>query len=120
MMTPSNLLFVGIYGSVVALDRSTGQQKWSTRLKEGSFTVGNGFVNILVQGNVLYAATQGEVFCLDGLSGKILWRNEMRGYRYGLASLATVNGMSDVNQAVRIEEECRRQSEQSSATTTTD
>jgi len=119
-MTLSNLLFVGIYGSVVALERSTGQQRWSTKLKDGNFSVGNGFVNILVQGNVLYAATQGEVFCLDGLSGKILWRNEMKGYRYGLASLATLEGGTDVNQAVRMEDECRRQSEQSSSSATTD
>jgi hypothetical protein len=36
-MKTSDLIFVGIKGSVVALNRATGQQVWVARLKGGDF-----------------------------------------------------------------------------------
>ena len=42
-MKTSDLVFIGIKGSVVALNRTTGKQVWVTRLK------GSDFVNIVVQ-----------------------------------------------------------------------
>ena len=41
-MKTSDLVFIGIKGSVVALDRATGQQVWATHLK------GSDFVNVVV------------------------------------------------------------------------
>ena len=46
-MKNSKLLYVGIKGSVVALDPASGQQVWATRLK------GNDFVNLIVQDDTL-------------------------------------------------------------------
>ena len=34
-MKTSDLVFIGIKGSVIALDRATGQQVWATHLKIG-------------------------------------------------------------------------------------
>ena len=42
-MKISGLAFIGIKGSVVALNRFTGQQVWTTYLK------GSDFVNVVVQ-----------------------------------------------------------------------
>jgi outer membrane protein assembly factor BamB len=42
-MKTSELVFIGIKGSVVALDRATGQQVWATRLK------GSDFVKMILQ-----------------------------------------------------------------------
>jgi len=42
-MKTSDLVFIGIKASVVALDRATGQQVWATHLK------GSDFVNVVVQ-----------------------------------------------------------------------
>jgi outer membrane protein assembly factor BamB len=82
-MKTSELVFVGIKGSVVALNRATGQQEWAARLK------GRDFVNVLLEEDVLLASCDGEVFCLDALNGKGLWHNPLKGYGTGLASLAT-------------------------------
>jgi len=56
------LVFVGIKGSVVALNRATGQQVWATRLK------GSEFVNVVPQDGAVLASCHGEIFCLDPLS----------------------------------------------------
>jgi outer membrane protein assembly factor BamB len=58
-MVPNNLIFIGIKGTVVALDRATGSEVWRSELK------GKDFVNVVLQDGDLYATTKGEVFCLD-------------------------------------------------------
>ncbi|MBI2924820.1 MAG: PQQ-binding-like beta-propeller repeat protein [Verrucomicrobia bacterium] len=46
------LVFVGIGGSVVAMNRATGEKVWHTRLK------GSDFVNVLLDRDQLYATTR--------------------------------------------------------------
>jgi outer membrane protein assembly factor BamB len=48
-MKSSDLVFIGIKGSVIALDRATGQQVWATHLK------GSNFVNVAVQNGAVLA-----------------------------------------------------------------
>jgi len=76
-MKSSELVFVGIKGSVVALNRATGQQVWATRLK------GSDFVNVTLQQGILLASCCGEIFCLDPLTGKALWHNPLKGFGPG-------------------------------------
>ena len=57
-MSQTNLIFIGIAGTVVALDRSTGSEVWRSKL-------GGDFVNVFLQDGDLYAATKGEFFRLD-------------------------------------------------------
>jgi len=85
-MAASDLLFVGIKGSVVALDRATGTQVWTTRLK------GTDFVNVVLSGGDLFAACRGELFCLDQSTGFIRWRNPLKGLGYGLVTIAVQGG----------------------------
>src|ERR1035438_10153220 len=82
-MKTSELVFIGIKGSVVALNRFTGQQAWATRLK------GSDFVNVVLQDEVVLASCCGEVFCLNALTGKGLWHNPLKGFGTGLATIAT-------------------------------
>src|SRR5215472_1110297 len=82
-MKTSDLIFIGIKGSVLALYRSTGQQAWTTRLK------GMDFVNVILEDGKVLATCCGEIFCLDALEGKVLWHNPLKGYGRGLASIAT-------------------------------
>jgi outer membrane protein assembly factor BamB len=84
----SSFIFLGVKGRVIALDRATGQQLWNTELKAGDF------VNLVVDEELVIAATRGEVFGLDANSGKILWRNGLPGMGFGLISVATANGVS--------------------------
>jgi len=81
-MKTGDLLFVGIKGSVVALRRDSGEQVWGTQL-------GGTFVNVILDNEKLLAASRGEIFCLDPLTGRQLWHNPLRGYGIGLVTMAT-------------------------------
>ena len=82
-MKSSELVFVGIKGMVVALNRATGQQVWATPLK------GLDFVNVTFQDGMLLASSHGEIFSLDPLTGQRLWHNPLKGFGTGLATIAT-------------------------------
>jgi outer membrane protein assembly factor BamB len=79
----TDLLFVGIKGSVLAIRKYDGAIAWSTKLRRGS-----SFVPILQEGDRLYAASGGEVTCLNGASGRVLWNNRLPGYGMGYAAIA--------------------------------
>jgi len=82
----SSLLFVGIKGSVVALDQSSSEEVWTARLD------GSDFVNLAVQDSCIYATTRGEVFCLSAVSGEIRWHNPLKGFGLGLATIGLPGG----------------------------
>ena len=81
-MKTSELVFIGIKGSVVALNRATGQQVWATHLK------GSDFVNVVLQDEAVLATCCGELFCLDPLKGDTVWHNPLKGFGTGLATIA--------------------------------
>lgn len=82
-MRTSDLIFVGIKGSVVALYRTTGQIAWAASLK------GVDFVNLVLEDDKVLATCSGEIYCLDALAGKVLWHNPLKGFGRGLATIAT-------------------------------
>lgn len=93
-MRTSELVFIGIRGTVIALDRSTGQQVWSTRLR------GMDFVNVVLDGGAVLAMCAGEIFCLEALSGQLLWHNPLKGLGRGLATIVTEGNPADSNSAI--------------------
>jgi outer membrane protein assembly factor BamB len=82
-MKTSDLVFIGIRGSVTALNRATGEQVWTTHLK------GSDFVNVVVEDDAILAACRGEIFCLDPATGNGRWHNPLKGFGIGLAAIAT-------------------------------
>jgi outer membrane protein assembly factor BamB len=82
-MKITDLVFIGIRGSVVALNRATGEQVWATHLKVSDF------VNVVVQNEAVLASCHGEVFCLDPFTGEGRWHNPLKGFGFGLATMAT-------------------------------
>ena len=108
-MKSSELIFIGIKGSVIALNRANGEEKWVRRLK------GYDFVNIVLENNRILATTYGEIFCLDAVTGDTLWHNRLKGYGIGLATIATSNGSG----TAPILAEKRRQDEAASAAAAT-
>ena len=100
-MNTSDLIFIGIKGSVVALYRDTGQQAWATRLK------GSDFVNVVLERDKVLATAYGEIFCLDALAGKVLWHNPLKGYGRGLATMATEDNPDGSNASVLSEKHRR-------------
>jgi outer membrane protein assembly factor BamB len=81
-----NAIYLGIKGTVVALNRSTGEEIWRTALK------GSDFVSVVLDGNQLYATTKGEFFCLDTATGQPRWHNKLSGMGTGLITIATPTG----------------------------
>jgi outer membrane protein assembly factor BamB len=89
MTTVDQLVFVGLNGYVVALDRDTGSIVWSNN------ELKSGYVTLLLDGDRLIVSTNGYIFCLDPLSGRVLWNNPMSGYGAGApTSLLSVRGTS--------------------------
>jgi outer membrane protein assembly factor BamB len=75
-------LFIGIRGYVLAIDRATGEDVWSTSLK------GAEFVNVVLDGEQLFASSKGRLYRLDPTTGRILWENGLTGMGWGLVSIA--------------------------------
>lgn len=87
MRSIDQLVFVGLNGYAVALDRDTGEIVWSNdELKSG-------YVTLLLDGDRLIVSTNGYLFCLDPLTGRVLWDNRMSGYGAGTpTALVSVRG----------------------------
>jgi outer membrane protein assembly factor BamB len=83
------LVFVGLNGWAVALDRDTGQIVWSNDQMK------SGYVTLLLDGDRLIVSTNGYIYALDPLTAEILWHNPMKGYGGGTpTSLISIRGQS--------------------------
>ncbi|MBL9163071.1 MAG: PQQ-binding-like beta-propeller repeat protein [Planctomycetaceae bacterium] len=92
MVTVEQLIFVGLNGYALALDRDSGEIVWSNdKMKSG-------YVTLLLDGDRLIASTNGYIYCLEPLTGEIRWNNPLKGYGVGApTSLVSVRGqVSDV------------------------
>jgi len=102
-LLPKDLLFAGIRGHIVALDKSTGTERWRLKLK------GAEFVHVVTDGALLYASTRGEIFAVDPATGTLLWRNPMKGLGLGLVAL--LGSQADRGQADQLLNEASRQAD---------
>lgn len=98
-----DLLYVGIKDCVVALDRRDGSEVWRTKLKNA------GFVSVLWDGDALFAASRGEVYCLDPAGGAVVWQNPMKGLGLGLVGMASTWQAESSTRYETIAEQKRRQ-----------
>jgi outer membrane protein assembly factor BamB len=103
-MPNSSLLYVGIRGTVLALDRATGQLVWDAKLKGGDF------VYVTLQDDALYATSRGEIFCLDPATGQLRWHNPLKGYGLGFMSVASGDNGQTLLAKARRQEDLERQS----------
>src|SRR2546427_10792557 len=87
-MKISDLIFVGLRGYALALHRDTGDVVWSNNKMK------SGYVSLLLDGDRLIASTNGYMYCLDPLTGEILWHNPLTGYGTGPTSLISVRGQA--------------------------
>jgi hypothetical protein len=88
-MTIDELVFVGLNGYALALNRDTGEIVWyNDQMKSG-------YVTLLLDGDRLIVSTNGYIYCLDPLNGQIQWNNPLSGYGSGApTSLLSVRGQS--------------------------
>lgn len=87
-MNFDHLIFIGLNGYALALDRDTGDIVWSNDQMK------SGYVTLLLDGDRLIASTNGYIYCLDPATGSILWHNPLKGYGMG-APTALVSVRSD-------------------------
>jgi outer membrane protein assembly factor BamB len=92
-MTIDQLIFVGLNGYALALDRESGEIVWSNDQMK------SGYVTLLLDGDRLIASTNGYIYCLDPLTGEIRWHNPLKGYGAG-APTAMVSVRGQTSQTV--------------------
>jgi len=86
-MSIDRLIFVGLNGYALALDRETGEIVWSNDQMK------SGYVTLMLDGDRLICSTNGYIYCLDPLTGEIRWHNPLKGYGMGTpAALVSVWG----------------------------
>jgi outer membrane protein assembly factor BamB len=89
VMTIEQLIFVGLNGYALALDRDTGEIVWSNDQMK------SGYVTMLLDFDRLIVSTNGYIYCLDPLTGNIQWHNPLRGFGIGApTSLVSVRGQT--------------------------
>jgi outer membrane protein assembly factor BamB len=88
-MPIDRLIFIGLNGYVLALDRESGDLIWSNS------EMHSGYVTLLLDGDRLIASTNGYIYCLDPLTGKIWWHNPLRGFGVGApTAMVSVRGQT--------------------------
>jgi len=90
-MTINELVFVGLNGKVVALNRDTGDEVWKW---EPTTRGHQGFVALVVDGDRLVVSDNGYIYCLEATTGRQLWHNPLTGYGTGIAVVATAASSS--------------------------
>src|SRR6266480_2873444 len=88
-MSIDQLIFIGLNGYAVALNRVTGEIVWSNDQMK------SGYVTLLLDFDRLIVSTNGYIYCLDPLTGNIQWHNPLKGYGAGApTSLVSVRGQT--------------------------
>lgn len=101
-MDLEELVFVGFNSRVAALDKRTGKLAWSWRAPK------TGYVTVLYEAGVLLVAVNGYMYGLDPATGALRWSNEMKGFGFGVTSLATVTQSATANLLAAAQAESRR------------
>ncbi len=88
MLSMQDRFYVGVKRFVLCLDRRTGREIWRTELKNSVL------VNLVVDGDMVFAHAGGEMFGLRAEDGALLWRNGFEGLGYGYCLIATQSASS--------------------------
>lgn len=77
-------LVIGIRGRVVSIDPWSGHENWRSK----ALGTGGESVTLLTLGaKQIIAGHHGELYCLNRTSGAVLWKNNLKGLGWGLATL---------------------------------
>lgn len=78
-----DVIHIGVGSHVVAVQASSGEELWRTKLKSASY------VTLHREGDLVFAGASGELFCLDAASGEIRWHNKLKGLGLGLVAFTS-------------------------------
>jgi outer membrane protein assembly factor BamB len=107
-LTIDDLIFVGLRGYAMALRRDTGEVVWVNN------DMKSGYTTLLLDGDQLIVSTGGYLFCLEPLTGRLIWQNPLKGYGTGVTSLASTRGVAQPLEAYAADEAARQQQHNSS------
>jgi outer membrane protein assembly factor BamB len=96
-VTLMDLVFVGFNRRVVALHRDDGVLIWHWKSPAGG-----GFPAVLLDGDRLVVSVQGYTYCLDPITGELLWANHLNGFGAGTATIASIYGNTGSTAAAAI------------------
>jgi len=80
-----DLLFLGTFGHVLAVEKRTGKTAWTASLPKGGYAL----VSIIYEDDTLFCAAGGHLYALDPKNGYLLWRNDLKGMRHGPIYITT-------------------------------
>lgn len=83
-------LFVATNKHVAALDPATGIELWRTKLPNAG-----AIVSLLVTPDLVFAGSQGQVYALNLVDGRILWQNSLQGLGYHPIILGSLGNIGD-------------------------
>jgi hypothetical protein len=95
MKSSEDMVFVGLNGRVVALDRDTGELLWRWNAPK----TGGAYLTLLPDRDRLVVSAGGYIYCLDAATGQERWYNPLTGFGIGVAALATVHNHSAQGEA---------------------
>lgn len=90
-------LYIGIKGSVLCLAKRNGKEIWRTNLRSSVL------VNVVVDGDLVYAYARGHLYGLDANTGDLIWENPLPGLGYGHCIIATKDSQTAVIAAQQIQ-----------------
>jgi outer membrane protein assembly factor BamB len=76
-MSSADLVLVTFQYKVIALRKSNGEKLWETMLVNRFFKPADAFVALVIDDQAIYAHVINEMFCLELLTGRILWQKEL-------------------------------------------
>lgn len=85
-MQVTDLVYVGLLSRVAALDRQTGEIIWQWQAAKGS-----SYLTLLVDRDLVIVSVDGYTYGLDAATGRERWFNPMKGFKTGVASIATAH-----------------------------
>lgn len=75
-------IFLGLNSSVVCIEAKSGEIIWKKVVGSG---FGEGFVSLALAETSVFAHTRGKIYCLDRVTGSLLWMNPLEGLGFGTA-----------------------------------
>lgn len=94
----TDMLFVSFNSRVFALNRDTGDLLWNWKSSKGR----SNYVSILVDDEQLFVSIDGYTYCLDPYTGREIWFNPLKGFGYGIPTLATAEFNTNASAAAEL------------------
>ena len=93
------MVFAGLNGRVMALNRDTGQIVWEWCSPKPR----KGFITVMLDGDRLIVGISGYLYCLEAATGRLKWQNPLTGYGIALFSFASIRGQAQESTTAQYE-----------------